>query len=717
MKSIKTYTDANEALKEIFGYDEFRGAQGDIIENVVKGSDGMVVMATGNGKSLCYQIPAVMSDGLTIVVTPLISLMKDQVDTLLKKGVPAACLYGEQDLSEKQKSVNLLNENKAKLLYVSPEKLLDKDFLDYLATKKIARFAVDEAHCVSLWGRNFRKSYTHLGNVFKYVGDLQNTKHQVIALTATANDLTREDIKNILNLKPDAFEYIGSFDRPNLEFSVRPTKNKMEAALDYIIQHPNEPTIIYSATIKQAEKLQKYLKLQGVQVGLYHGRMKAEEKNKIQDDFMNDDLDVIVATNAFGMGVDKPNVRHVIHLHMPSNIENFYQEAGRLGRDGGPGQSVILYSQTDMGLQTFFIDANYPNPDAVLATRSALATLVQENIIMGLDPSEAITVDKDILSNRATMDLKPIQVDASLKIMEDQGLISINNEIDFDSMNVEINDLEKPLDLSFIAVRKKEMIKRLHQMVRYCVTKACRKDYITTSLGDERKHTNCGMCDNCKNDLELERGNKNKLAEEVITSSITLIKEISETGIVQKSIAQNMLLGVNSLAIKARRWDENKSFGSLKNWSKDDVSALMDHLIENNLLEIDKNNRITLGKAGVDWLNGSKSQISAPDSLKHKGIVNNEKSVVSSGKSKPSDNSLVNIIENWRKRMSVEGGIPETWILNDDHIKKIAEESFIGSKEKLESIGMPSKTVKKFGDSLLSELKIYYSHQQNEYTP
>lgn len=707
MKSIKTYTNAREALKDIFGYDDFRGAQGDIIKHVNTGVDGMVVMATGNGKSLCFQIPALMSDGITIVVTPLISLMKDQVDALVAKGVPAVSLYGEQDFAEKEKAINLVNNDKAKLLYVSPEKLLDEEFQDFLATKNIARFAIDEAHCVSIWGRNFRKSYTHLGEIIDRVGHLQGERIQRIALTATANDLTRLDIGSLLHMQENSYEFVGSFDRPNLEFSVRPTKNKMEATLDYIIQNPNEPTIVYSATVKQAEKLVDYLNIQGVPAGLYHGRMKAEIKNAVQDAFMKDDLSVIVATNAFGMGVDKPNVRHVIHLHMPGNIENFYQEAGRLGRDGGPGKSVILYSDKDRGLQEFFINANYPDPDAVLATRTVLGSF---------DPSEPLNLDKDIIAQMSTMDLKPMEVDAALNIMEDQGLLSIKHEIDYSSMNIEIKDLTKPLDLSFIGVRRQEMAKRLHQMVRYCVTKACRTDYLTSSLGDAKKHGNCGRCDNCKRDLELDRGNQKKIAEEVITNTLGLVKDVSSKGIAQRSLVEKMLLGTHNLAIRARKWDELPQFGSLKNWTKDDVTALMDHCLKNDLVKLSSDGRIEIGSKGNEWVDGKKVQISAPDSLRHKGIGEDQKSVQKTGSQKPTDTSIKSLLENWRKRKAHEIGVPEIWIIDDSEIQKIARENHVNSKEKLIDIGISTLKVNKIGDNLLSELKQFYAHQPPEFS-
>lgn len=707
MKSIKTYTDAHDALRDIFGYEEFRGAQGDIIEQVNSGVDGMVVMATGNGKSLCYQIPALMSEGMTIVVTPLISLMKDQVDALVRKGVPAVNMYGEQSFDEKEKAMHAVNNDKAKLLYVSPEKLLDEEFQDYLATKNIAKFAVDEAHCVSIWGRNFRKSYTHLGEIIDRIGDIKGQRIQRFAYTATANAETREDIRKLLHMGDDAYEYVGSFARPNLEFAVRATKNKMEAALDYILQHPNEPTIIYSATIKQAEKLVDYLNLQGVPSGLYHGRMKAEVKNQVQDAFLKDDISVIVATNAFGMGVDKPNVRHVIHLHMPGNIENFYQEAGRLGRDGGSGKSLILYNEKDRGLQEFFINTACPSSDVVLATRAVLASF---------DPSEPLNIDMDVIAQMSTVNMEAKDVGAALKILDDQGLISIKDDITYDSMNIEIKDLTRPLDLKKIAKLREGMAKRLHQMVRYCVTKACRTEYLTSSLGDPRTHSNCGGCDNCKRDLELDRGNQKKIADEVITNTLGLVKDVSSMGIAQRSLVEKMLLGTHNLAIRARKWDQLPQFGSLKSWSKDDVTVLMDQCLTNDLVKVSNDGRIELDAKGLDWVNGKKTQIAASESLRHKGVGEEQKSVQQTGSSRPADNSIRSFLENWRKRKAHDLGVPEIMVINDAQIQCIAKENHVNSREKLLALGIPAVKVNKLGDDLLGELAQFYSHQPPEFS-
>ena len=708
MKSIKTYTNARDALKEIWGYDEFRGVQGEIIDQVAAGKDGLAVLGTGFGKSLCYQIPALMKDGTTIVVTPLISLMIDQVDALKSKGVPATLLYGEQPISEREEAAKLVESKKAKLLYVSPEKLQDEDFQQWLTHQNISMFAIDEAHCVSIWGRDFRDSYTHVGKIMDKVGEAKGERFQRIGLTATANSETQEDILGLLRMKEDAFKFVGSFDRENLHFEVRQTGSKLDSILDYIVQVPNEPLIVYSSTIKQAEKLVQYLDTKQVPAGLYHGKMPAEVKNDVQEKFMKDEINVIVATNAFGMGVDKANVRHVLHMHMPPNIENFYQEAGRLGRNGEEGKSVIFYDPKDRGLQEFFINASFPDAKNVMEVLNVLASF---------DPTESFNVTYGMIANMAKANLKEMEVGGALRILNNLELITLKEDLGTKTANIEINDLTVPIDLSFIGKRKTRMANRVNQMVRYCETKACRTSFVTTALGDPRKHGNCGRCDNCKNDLKLERGHQKKIADEVLDNTISLVKDLSEMGIPQRSVVENMLLGIRNIAIKTRRWDDLPQFGALKSWSKDDVKTLLDNCIQNELVYVSpKTKKIELDKNGEKWLNGEKMQIIAPEALRHKGVGkdNQEKRVEKTGSKSPIVTKK-DVIESWRKEMALEMGVPEIMIINDAQVDAIARENHVKSREKLLSLGITPNRVNKIGDSLLERLAVYYAAKPPEF--
>ncbi len=335
-------TNAQLALKKYFGYDSFRPMQADIIQTVYDKRDALVLMPTGGGKSICYQIPAVTIEGITVVVSPLISLMKDQVEALKANGIPAAYLNSSQSHSESQVIENQLFDNKLKLIYVSPEKAVSRDFLPLLKNLNITLIAVDEAHCISSWGHDFRPEYAQLGFLKQ-----QFPKIPIIALTATADKLTRKDILEKLNLQ-DPSVFVTSFDRPNLSLEVRPGQKRMEQILEFVKSRPKQVGIIYCLSRKSTEEVAVKLLSNNIKAAAYHAQMPARERSKVQEDFQNDKVQVVCATVAFGMGIDKSNVRWVIHYNLPKNIESYYQEIGRAGRDGAPADTVLFYSFADV---------------------------------------------------------------------------------------------------------------------------------------------------------------------------------------------------------------------------------------------------------------------------------------------------------------------------------------------------------------------------------
>ncbi len=334
--------EAHQALKKYFGYDSFRPMQADIIQTVYNQQDCLVLMPTGGGKSICYQIPAVTTEGITVVVSPLISLMKDQVEALKANGISAAFLNSSQSYSESQVIENQLFENKIKLIYVSPEKAVSKSFLPLLKNLKITLIAVDEAHCISAWGHDFRPEYAQLGFLKQ-----QFPKIPIIALTATADKLTRKDILEKLNLQ-DPSVFVSSFDRPNLSLEVRPGQKRIEQILEFVKSRPKQVGIIYCLSRKSTEDVALKLLSNNIKAAAYHAQMPARERSKVQEDFQNDKMQVVCATVAFGMGIDKSNVRWVIHYNLPKNIESYYQEIGRAGRDGAPAETVLFYSFADV---------------------------------------------------------------------------------------------------------------------------------------------------------------------------------------------------------------------------------------------------------------------------------------------------------------------------------------------------------------------------------
>ncbi|ALS77511.1 DNA helicase RecQ [Planococcus kocurii] len=342
---------AKKLLQSHFGYESFRVGQEQAITQVFEGHNSICVMPTGGGKSMCYQIPALVMEGTTIVVSPLISLMKDQVDALLAAGIPAAYINSSLDFDEVRETLMDVQRGAIKLLYIAPERLDSEMFLNELQGVHVPLIAVDEAHCISQWGHDFRPSY----RLISRMTELFPNNPTVLALTATATPQVREDICRILNIE-EQHTIMTGFERPNLTFSVIRGQDRERFVKEYVVKNDKEAGIIYAATRKTVDSVYEMLLKKGIKAAKYHAGMPDHERKSGQERFLNDEVTVMVATNAFGMGIDKSNIRFVIHYQLPKNMESYYQEAGRAGRDGLPSECIVLYASQDVQTQRFLID-------------------------------------------------------------------------------------------------------------------------------------------------------------------------------------------------------------------------------------------------------------------------------------------------------------------------------------------------------------------------
>lgn len=397
-----------ETLKKYFGFENFRGEQEEIISAIIGGERVLALMPTGGGKSICYQIPSILSESFGIVVSPLIALMKDQVDTSNRKQNFAGYINSTLDFMEQERILSAIFERRLKLLYVSPEKLESMQFAERIKELAPEYLFVDEAHCISEWGHNFRPSYRKITDFAEFTGI-----KKISAFTATATPDVKQDILRQLKIE-DAKVFSGGFERENISISVIRTSKKKEKALE-IFKKGELPAIIYSATRKIAEEFHDFLRINGFNSSIYHAGLPAELRKMIQEDFISGKLDCIVATNAFGMGIDKSDIRTVLHLHMPGSVENYYQEIGRAGRDGKPSNAFLLFDERDINIQKYFIENSNPGYEEVQIVYNTICNFYKISVGSGYD--RVIELNKDIIKLLEVRGINRAKLDSSLRIL------------------------------------------------------------------------------------------------------------------------------------------------------------------------------------------------------------------------------------------------------------------------------------------------------------
>lgn len=571
------------ALQKYFGMDSFRKPQDTVIKAVLDGKDVLVVMPTGGGKSLCFQLPALLLPGVTLVVSPLIALMKDQVDALQVRGLPAGLLNSSQTLDQQRATLNAIRSRELKLVYVAPERFRSESFLNAVPKDAISLLAIDEAHCLSQWGHDFRPDYMRLGEARAALG-----KPPCVALTATATPDVQQDIRQVLNMRSPA-EFVAGFARENLSFRVRQTQSesdKMEAIQALIQEHGTG--IIYCATRKSVDSVASRIEDLANPVIRYHGGLSDKERITAQDFFISGKANIVVATNAFGMGIDRPDIRFVCHYEMPGSVEAYYQEGGRAGRDGRPGVCEMLFSYVDKRIQDFFIEGANPGKELIAEVFDLLCDNGDQN--------HEVRCSIDDLSSLIERKVNPMAVGTSLSILSRQNWIErfdIPGQRIRGTRILQTGKKGHNLPIDKAALDRKAALdnRRLKAIIQFAYAESCRQQWILDYFG-EKDGEPCGRCDNCKK-------TRNQAARALSKDEFVIVqKALSGVARMSHRIGPDQwsprfgkrkiidcLLGKETAGVRNSRLDQLSTYGILKVEGRAYVDALFKSLERAGFLE------------------------------------------------------------------------------------------------------------------------------------
>lgn len=596
---------ARETLQGAFGFEEFLEGQEEIVKQILASRDGLVVMPTGGGKSLCYQLPALCMEGVTIVVSPLIALMKDQVDALVEKGVAATLINSTLSHSQQRERIERMRAGEYKLVYVAPERFRAEGFVAAMREVKVALFAIDEAHCLSQWGHDFRPDYLRLGQAREALG-----RPQCVALTATATPVVREDIVKVLGLE-ESFEIVTGFARANLSFNITPVETKaakFRRTREVLEEH--RTGIVYCATRKRVEEVAETLHSWGVKCIGYHGGMTEEEREDMQNRFIRREVDVAVATNAFGMGIDRSDVRFVIHFEVPGSVEAYYQEAGRAGRDGEAAHCELLWNYADTRTQEFFLEGSNPG----------YGTICQVYHFLQGEADGAREVHASLEEITAAVEVKNgMSVSSSIAVLGRGGYLE---RFDVPGQRrrgtrlcgpqVEASGLE--IDREALEEKERRDRQKLQAMIELCYGTRCRQLAILEYFGEEEPGE-CGTCDMCRSDYGTDRrapiGEEDLVVRKALSGVARMSRRTSRgwEGIFGRGRIVQMLTGSKSQEVLRVRLHELSTYGILKAKGTAYLNELFHSLHDAGLLVTQRGEYplVTLTSRGEEAMKGAYS--------------------------------------------------------------------------------------------------------------
>jgi len=698
LHASKVTTNPQEALREYFGFDVFLDGQQQVVDEVLAGRDGLVVMPTGGGKSLCYQLPALCFEGVTLVVSPLIALMKDQVDALVEKGIAATMINSTVPWSEQKERLAGLRDGKWKLVYVAPERFRAQSFLDALEGVKVSLFAVDEAHCLSQWGHDFRPDYLRLGRALEAVG-----KPQCVGFTATATPVVRKDILGVLAMR-DPFEVVSGFSRPNLSLAITAVEKRVQKfARIRAVVGEHKTGIIYCATRKKVEEVAEVLAGWGVKVVAYHGGMSDDEREQAQNVFLSREADVAVATNAFGMGIDRADVRFVIHNEIPGSVEAYYQEAGRAGRDGESAVCELLFNYADTRTQEFFIEG--ANPGAAVI-RDIWRWLRDE-----ANGSGEVTRSLDDIADGVEV-RNSMAVGSALSALVRAGYIE---RFDIAGRRIRGTRVLKPdvsaaeLELDEEALEEKERRDRdkLRAMVELCYGRECRQEAILRYFGEPDPAT-CGWCDVCRSGESGELRGPTESEDETVRKILSGVARMSWRrdgewhGRFGRGKVVQMLVGSRSQDILGAGLDKLSTYGILNELGTGYVSSLVRALHDVGLVKTETGEYplLTLTDAGDRAMRGSGSYRLAWPEKKEKGAPTAVVELPDHG----FDPGLYAKLRDVRTAIAKRDGVPPYVVFNNRTLEALARYRPTSSEDALEVPGIGEAKAARYLRPFLEEI-------------